>query len=242
MSAPPTSDSDLLLAKDNIHHLTYFPFHGLAGCIRTTLILLGEPFESHTLSFREWMATKATTPFGHIPTLREETKCGKSFEMAEISAIEFFLANRAGNLLGKDFWEESQIRMFHSSTHALITFLIHTVVQSPTSDRPAFLARFKKTNLPQWVRSHEKFLKANGANGHYVGDQVSIADIKTASVIEHIVNLTSGEGGTCLISEELTPALMAVKNNLEKNPKYAEWRSSQQYQEFTAGNLGFFGF
>ncbi|KAF9127167.1 hypothetical protein BGW39_006064 [Mortierella sp. 14UC] len=240
MSAP--SNSNLILAKDNVHHLTYFPFHGLAGCIRTTLVLMGEPFENHTLSFREWMSAKATTPFGHVPILREETKCGKSFEIAEISAIEFFLATRAGNLLGKDLWEESQIRMFHSSTHALITFVVHTVVQSPASDRPAFLARFKKTNLPQWVRSHEKFLVANGSNGHYVGDQLSIADIKTASVIEHLVNLTSGEGETPVISEELTPALMAVKNNLEKNPKYAEWRSSQQYQEFTGGNLGFFGF
>ncbi|KAG9062024.1 hypothetical protein KI688_006744 [Linnemannia hyalina] len=242
MIAPSTSISDLILAKENVHHLTYFPFHGLAGCIRTVLVLLGEPYENHTLSFREWMAQKPLTPFGHIPILREETKCGKSFEIAEISAIEFFLAKRAGNLLGKDFWEESQIRMFHSSTHALITFLIHTVVQSPQSDRAAFLARFKKTNLPQWVKSHEKYLVANGSNGHYVGDQLSIADIKTASVVEHLINLTNGEGETPLVSEELTPAIMAVKNNLEKNPQYAEWRASQQYQEFTGGNLGFFGF
>ncbi|KAF9153789.1 hypothetical protein BG015_002613 [Linnemannia schmuckeri] len=242
MSPLSTSNSDLILAKENVHHLTYFPFHGLAGCIRTTLVLLGEPYEDHTLSFKEWMAQKSLTPFGHIPVLREVTKCGKSFEIAEISAIEFFLAKRSGNLLGKDFWEESQIRMFHSSTHALFTFLVHTVVQSPQSDRAAFLARFKKTNLPQWIRSHEKYLVANGSNGHYVGDQLSIADIKTASVIEHLINLTNGEGETPLISEELTPAIMAVKSNLEKHPQYAGWRTSQQYQEFTNGNLRFFGF
>jgi hypothetical protein len=51
MSTPLASNSDLILAKENIHHLTYFPFHGLAGCIRTTLVLLGEPYENHTLSF-----------------------------------------------------------------------------------------------------------------------------------------------------------------------------------------------
>ncbi|KAF8943356.1 hypothetical protein BGZ47_005501 [Haplosporangium gracile] len=226
MSPPFTSNADLILAKENVHHLTYFPFHGLAGCIRTTLILLGEPYKNHTMLFEEWMARKPLTPFGHIPILREETTCGK----------------RSGNLLGKDFWEESQIRMFHSSTHALITFLVHTIVQSPQSDRAAFLARFKKTNLPQWIRSHEKYLVANGSNGHYVGDQLSIADIKTASVIEHLINLTNGEGETSLISEELTPAIMAVKTNLEKNPQYAEWRASQQYQGFTGGNLRFFGF
>jgi hypothetical protein len=71
---------------------------------------------------------------------------------------------------------------------------------------------------------------------------LSIADIKTASVIEHLINLTSGEGETPFISEELTPAIMAVKNNLEKNPQYVEWGASQKYQEFTGGNLGFFGF
>ncbi|KAG0219671.1 hypothetical protein BGX33_001437 [Mortierella sp. NVP41] len=233
------SSSDLIQAKDNVHHLAYFPFHGLAGCIRTTLVLLGEPYKNTTLSFAEWMVQKPLTPFGHVPILREETKCGKTFELAEISAIEHFLAKR-GNLLGRDFWEETQIRMYHSSTHALITFLVHNIVQSPKEDRPAFLARFKKTNLSQWIRSHEKVLAANGSNGHYIGDQLSIADIKTASVIEHLINLCGEDEPQ--ISEGLTPAIMAVKINLEKNPQYAEWRASQQYQAFTGANLGFFGF
>ncbi|KAF9404465.1 hypothetical protein BGZ76_006971 [Entomortierella beljakovae] len=129
--------------------------------------------------------------------------------------------------------------MYLSSTHTLITLLIHTVVQSPKEDVPAFLARFKKSNIPEWIKFHEKHLKENGSNGHYVGDQLSIADIKTASVIEHLIRLT---GDDVLISEELTPAIMAVKTNLEKNPKYAEWRASEQYQEFTAKNIGFIGF
>ena len=65
--------------------------------------------------------------------------------------------------------------MYLSSTHALITFLVHTVVQSPKDTHPAFLDRFKKANLPGWIRSHEAHLKANGSNGHYVGDQVHSA-------------------------------------------------------------------
>ncbi|KAF9174864.1 hypothetical protein BGX21_010663 [Mortierella sp. AD011] len=226
--------ADLSQATDNVHNIVYFPFHGLAGCIRTTLILSDEPYKFTNLGFPEWKVQKQLTPFGHVPVLREETKCGKVLELAEISAIEHFLAKR-GNLLGKDYWEENLIKMYQSSTHALFTFLVHNVVQSPKEDRPAFLERFKKSNLPEWIKFHEKHLKENGSNGHYL----SIADVKTASVIDHLINLC---GEDVQISEELTPAIMAVKNNLEKNPKYAEWRASEQYQKFTTSNVGFFGF
>ncbi|KAF9930474.1 hypothetical protein FBU30_000444 [Linnemannia zychae] len=243
LASSTPSNADLILEKDNVHHLNYFPFHGLAGCIRTTLVLIDEPFENHCLSFAEWMKYKPTTPFGHVPILREETKCGKFLEIAEISNIEFYLAKR-GKLIGQDFWEETQIKMFHSSTHNLFTFLVQNVVQLPKSDKAAFLTRFKKNNLPQWIRAHEKYLAANGSNGHYIGDQLSIADIKTASVIDHLVNLggENEDDKNPLLSSELTPAIWAVKTNLEKNPKYAEWRDSKQYQEFTKSNLGFLGF
>ncbi|KAG0246997.1 hypothetical protein B0O80DRAFT_499883 [Mortierella sp. GBAus27b] len=237
-TSSPRTNADLARDPSNVHHLLYFPFHGLAGCIRTTLVLSKEPYKLTNLEFAEWAVQKRLTPFGHVPILREETTCGKTLELAEISTIEHFLASRTG-LLGKDFWEENLIKMHLSSTHALITLLVHNVVQSPKEDRPAFLERFKKSNLPEWIRFHEKNLKENGSNGHYVGDQLSIADIKTASVIDHLINLC---GDDVQISEELTPAIMAVKSNLEKNPAYEEWRGSEQYQRFTAANLRFFGF
>jgi len=40
-----TSNAQLCQAKDNVHNLIYFPFHGLGGCIRTTLIVCGEPYK-----------------------------------------------------------------------------------------------------------------------------------------------------------------------------------------------------
>lgn len=69
--------------------------------------------------------------------------------------------------------------------------------------------------------------------------QLTIADIKTASVIEHVVRLCEDAPQ---VSEELTPAIWAVKTNLEKNPKYQEWRASEQYRQYTATNIGFIGF
>ncbi|KAG0198003.1 hypothetical protein BGX28_008506 [Mortierella sp. GBA30] len=232
------SNAELAQAPDNVHHLTYFPIHGLAGCIRATLVISGEPYKNTILNFADWGATKSLTPFGHVPVLREETKCGKILELAEISTIEHYLAQRVG-LLGKDMWEEYQIKMFLSSTHSLVTFLVHTVVQSPKEDRPTFLERFKKKNLSEWVQHHEKYLTANGTNGHYVGDQLSIADIKTATFLEHLVRIG---GEDVQISEETTPGLWKVKTNLEQIPKYSEWKNSEQYQSLTEVNLRFFGF
>ncbi|KAF9967893.1 hypothetical protein BGZ70_007758 [Mortierella alpina] len=231
------NNAELAMAPDNTHHLVYCPFHGLAGCIRATLVISGEPFQQTILSYADWAIAKPLTPFGHVPLLREETKSGKILELAEISTIEQFLAQRLG-LLGKDLWEEYQIKMFLSSTHALVTFLTHTVVQSPKEDRPAFLERFKKNNLTQWIASHEKHLTANGSNGHHVGDQLSNPDIKTASFVDHLVRV----GGEEVIISEVTPAIWKVKTTLEQNPKYAEWRDSEQFKSFTKVNLSFFGY
>lgn len=128
------------------------------------------------------MKQKRLTPFGHVPVLREETPCGKTLELAEITVIEQFLAQRSSlsgspssSLLGKNFWEETQIKMFTCSTHALISFLIHNITSLPNkeADRPALFEMFKKAKLPEWIAFHEKHLRANGSNGHYVGDQVT---------------------------------------------------------------------
>ncbi|KAF9574710.1 hypothetical protein EC968_005715 [Mortierella alpina] len=232
------SSAELAMAPGNTYRLDYLPFHGLSGCIRATLVISGEPYKQTILGLADWALAKPMTPFGHVPVLHVETKCGKTLELAEISTIEQFLAQRFG-LLGKDLWEEYQIKMFLSSTHALVTFLTHTVVQSPKEDRPAFLERFKKNNLTQWIASHEKHLKANGSNGHYVGDQLSIADIKTATFLDHLVRVGGEE---VVISEEATPAIWKVKMTLEENPKYAEWRDSEQFKSFTEVNLRFFGY
>ncbi|KAG0043991.1 hypothetical protein BGZ83_010792 [Gryganskiella cystojenkinii] len=235
--------ADLSQAKDNVHNLVYFPFHGLVGCLRVLLVLLDEPYKFTALGFPEWMKQKALTPFGHVPVLREETKCGRVLELAEISFIEQYLARRFpaySSLLGANFWEESQIKMFTSSTHALFSFLIHTITSLPNkeTDRPVFFERFKKTKLPEWIQFHEKHLQENGCNGHYVGEQLSLADIKTGTVVEHLVRLCGDE---VQISQELTPGIWAVKANLDKIPAYAEWTTSEQYQKYTGVNIGFFG-
>ncbi|GJJ71364.1 hypothetical protein EMPS_03714 [Entomortierella parvispora] len=271
-----TADSkaltDLIQGKANVHNLVYFPFHGLVGCLRVQLILLGEPYKFTCLSFPDWMKQKRLTPFGHVPVLREETPCGQTLELAEITLIEQYLAQRSAlsgssSLLGKNFWEENQIKMFTCSTHALISFLIHSITSLPNkeADRPALFERFKKSKLPEWIAYHEKHLRANGSNGHYVGDQrineplsppyfslslslslalsnnkkkLSLADIKTGTIVEHLIRLG---GDTPQISQELTPGIWAVKTHLETIPAYVEWTTSTQYQQFTGANINFFG-
>lgn len=69
--------------------------------------------------------------------------------------------------------------------------------------------------------------------------KLSLADIKTGSIIEHLVRLC---GDAPQISEELTPSIWAVKKHLDTIPAYAEWTASAQYQQFTGANIGFFGF
>ncbi|KAF9405946.1 hypothetical protein BGZ94_003304 [Podila epigama] len=234
-----TSDaSTLLQAKDNVHNLVYFPFHGLASCIRTVLVLGNEPYKFTDMVFKEWLVTKDKTPFGFVPLLREEKKDGQMLELAEIGIIEQFLAKRNG-LLGKNEWEEYTIKMYAHSTHSMIAFLFQSIVPMAKNDRPIFTAKFKTSTLAQWIKHHERLLVANGSNGRYLGDELTLADIKTASVVEHLIHLYADEPP---ISEKLTPAIWAVKTTLESHPKYQQWRASEQYQQYSATNRAFFGF
>jgi hypothetical protein len=61
---------------------------------------------------------------------------------------------------------------------------------------------------------------------------LTLADIKTASIIDNLISLT----GDSLISREKTPAIMAVYDNLEKHPKYAVWKASEEWKEYDRNN------
>ena len=96
---------------------------------------------------------------------------GETIELAELSVIEFYLAQKLG-LLGSNAWENQLIRSYASSSFALFDKFVVTVVRSPPELKAQMMESFTSKQVGEWATFHERILQANGANGHYLGDKV----------------------------------------------------------------------
>ncbi|KAF9585362.1 hypothetical protein BGW38_002724 [Lunasporangiospora selenospora] len=84
-----------------------------------------------------------------------------------------------------------------------------------------------ETKVPKWIRIHEEHLRANGSNGHYVGDQVSLADLRSADMVDMILRFPmAGE----TISQETAPGLLKVKAAVDTHPAIVQWRDSELFK------------
>ncbi|KAF9142542.1 hypothetical protein BG015_000760, partial [Linnemannia schmuckeri] len=93
-------------------------------------------------------------------------------------------------------------------------------------------------NIAPWIKYHEQHLQGNGANGHYIGDSVTLADVKA----DYLITIIQGITGEELISEEKTPAIWRVKKELEKVEGIAVWRASEEYKGISEQNFAFLGY
>ncbi|KAF9956246.1 hypothetical protein BGZ70_009991 [Mortierella alpina] len=226
--------SKALDAKDNEFQVYYFKLH-IYGTTPRALLAYADAKWSNIYP-GDWSHDKPLTKFGSLPMMYEISADGKVIiEHAEALAIEMRLA-RKFNLLGDNSFEEAQILGFYSNTRAL--------TQSHTEayfchgrDRAEKLESFIETQLKQWIRTHEKALVRNGGNGYYVSDRVTLAEIRTATAMEQLLNelyvFKGFEEVQRLITPELTPNLWKVRENVLQKKSYRDWVQSELFQELT---------
>lgn len=92
--------------------------------------------------------------------------------LAEAGVIEQYLANQF-ELLGNNEYEMNLIKSFHSSAASLHSLHATTVAFIPDREaRKKAMEAFRDGPFTQWVAIHDKHLKDNGSNGHYIGNKV----------------------------------------------------------------------
>ncbi|KAI1314963.1 hypothetical protein EDD11_001447 [Mortierella claussenii] len=227
--------STLAQNKDNKYEILYFNFHGVVTGLRALFAMSDLHYKF--IHPEDWKAQKPTTPFGSLPVLYETTPTGEILELAELSAIEFYMGGKLG-LVGDNLWETNLVKMYHSSSQALFDKLVVSVVRAPKEYQDTMIELYVEKIVPEWVEYHERALQKNGANGHYVGDKFTLADLKTATILDNIQTVTGGR----YISREKTPAIMAVYDSVEKMPKYAAWKSSAEWKAYDELHRKLFNF
>ncbi|KAF9957249.1 hypothetical protein BGZ72_002030 [Mortierella alpina] len=227
-------------SSDSTYKLLYFGLHGRGELIRTLLTYHGAKFEELAL---DWPAMKKDTPFGVLPVVYETTSDGTVLELAEAQAIERHLAHKFG-LLGSNSWEAHLVDRYYTSMETLSNNFFK-VMFAPLDKRSAEAEAFYRDQLPRWIAAHEQHLLKNGQTGHYIGNEFSLADFKTALMMDRIQFLVPEgmeEQVKGLFSKETTPGLWKVRETVNAHERIAQWRSSARFAQINAGTKGFFKF
>ncbi|KAF9185456.1 hypothetical protein BGZ50_003047 [Haplosporangium sp. Z 11] len=218
-ASPSTDDADVT------YKIFYLKLHGLAATTRIILAIAGARWES--IYPVDWTAEKERTPLGAMPILYEtHSSTGLTLEIPESEVIERYLA-RKFRLFGKDAWEETAINVFYCSSNAVMSLYISKVLLAFPDTKARELEKFVKNAVPTWIVQHEKWLARNGTNGFYVGDQLSIADIRSVVCVDRFMTIPECKD---MFSPEKTPGLFKLKANLEANPRYAAWIASPEFE------------
>ncbi|KAF9437706.1 hypothetical protein BGZ76_011551 [Entomortierella beljakovae] len=234
--------SKTLEAKDNSFVFHYFDMHTHGATTRAMLAYAEADWKS--VPPTDWFnVDKPLTKFGTLPILYEVSANGEhTIEIAEALNIELYLGRKFG-LLGDNAFEESQIVGFFSNTRALM-HRHEDAYFCRSQFREADRDKFVEQVLKQWIRTHEKALAQNGSNGHYIGDKVTLADIKTAVALDSILNHQYHFKGFDiigkLVTKEATPNIWKVREIVEQKKSYKDWLESKEYKDIATETTSFF--
>ncbi|KAK3840987.1 MAG: hypothetical protein J3R72DRAFT_422434 [Linnemannia gamsii] len=182
---------------------------------------------------------KLTTAFGVMPIPTETSADGKTkLQIAESDAIERYVARKFGLFGDGGVFEEVLMESFASNTQALINQIFDVYDYSDPAVKAANKGPLTDHHIARWIKHHEKHLQANGVNGHYVADKFTLADVKTDYVITIIQAMT----GEALISQENTPAIWKVRQEMDKIESVAVWKASEEYTSIGKDNFDLLGY
>ncbi|KAG0021597.1 hypothetical protein BGZ82_011291 [Podila clonocystis] len=229
--------SEAAKATDSSFQLAYFPLHQRGELIRDLLAFSGAEWDEIPV---DWATQKSQTPFQVLPVVYETNSSGTVLELAESQAIERYLA-RKYSLLGSNLWEENLVNEYYNNADAVFLSYHTRVVLAAVEVRFEEVKKFYAEVLAKFIVIHEQHIKKNGDNGHYVGGQASLADLKTSQLIDRLTILQP-KGAQLPISAELTPGLWKVHQAVKSHASLAAWQSGARYQELTKNTKSRFGF
>lgn len=126
---------------------------------------------------------------------------------------------------------------YYNSSDALANYYIKVLFSTP-ENRHKEAETFYSVHFPKWAAAHEKHLKANGNNGHYVGGSITLADMRTTQVM-HLLKLMLPSG---VELPALPAGLAKLIESVETEPRIAAWLQSEEYSKLGMGTKAFFKF
>ncbi|KAF9094386.1 hypothetical protein BGX23_002178 [Mortierella sp. AD031] len=225
-------------STESTYQMLYFPFHGRGELTRTLLVFSGAKWEELPLD----LATqKEQLPYKLIPVVWETAPDGTILELAESHAIERYLATKYG-FNGHDPYETHKIDQIYTSTDFANQLFWTRVRWAPLDKRIEEANKFYDEILLPYIAIHEAHLAKNGANGHYVGESITLADLKSAHFIDRVLFMRPQGAKEPPFSAEKSPNLWKVLQKVNSDPAMVAWKQSERYKEIDAATKSFFKF
>ena len=130
-------------------------------------------------------------------------------------------------------------QFFISTDGAFNAFSVNVILDSPEA-RVEAANDYYKDVLSKFIVVHEEHLEKNGSNGHYVGNSITLADIKTAQFIDRVFFYVPKGADKVPISAEKTPNLWKLYESVNNIPSLTTYKNSQRFQELSVGTRAFF--
>ncbi|KAG0250219.1 Glutathione S-transferase S1 [Actinomortierella ambigua] len=215
----------------------YFNFLSAGHTARAILVYMSANWTNADFPYSDDWEEKHITPLGVLPVLKIHTPKIKDIIISEAIVIDFYLAKKAG-LLGNNEWEEQVIKSIYSSAHYLRERFFMRVTYIDQESKKRNFSRFMEFLLPHFIRTMEFHLQDNGANGFFMGDRLSLADIHVAAVMDHFFLQPMGEPIRKVL--EASELLMKVKQSVDNEPRLASWKKTQQYKVLEEETIQFY--
>ncbi|KAG0318677.1 hypothetical protein BG000_004100 [Podila horticola] len=184
----------VLDAVDSTYSLLYFDTQGICNPIRDMLALSGAQWKQVFPS--DW---------------ENEDRADKESTPFEVMPV---------------LYEQALINSFAFSSGGLWDDMLYGSIglQVPPEIKQEIMAGFINKKIPSWIRIHEEHLAANGRNGHYVGDQITLADLRTDAMLRLLQRFPASAD---LLNAEKTPGLIKLHEKINAHPKIVEWRATE---------------
>ncbi|KAF9909780.1 hypothetical protein EC991_008103 [Linnemannia zychae] len=236
-----SEENSKLIASDNLKYThSYFSIHFAGTNARGILAYAGAAW---TPLYVNWGVDKPNMPFEVVPLLTIIHPDGKELTLSENNAIDIFLAKQF-NLHGENPWEEALINAFYSSSNCMFfqeimnSFFWESSGKSD-DEKAKYLDDFLNKTLAGWGRIHEAHLANNGGNGHYVGKRTTLADIRTATMLDALEKIIGSNRVASIINATTTPNVIKVRANIEAKESYKVWITSDEYKKLSVNSTGF---
>eukprot|EP00922_Rhytidocystis_sp_ex-Travisia-forbesii_P064227 GHVS01095472.1.p1 GENE.GHVS01095472.1~~GHVS01095472.1.p1 ORF type:complete len:230 (+),score=20.70 GHVS01095472.1:105-794(+) len=206
----------------SLHRLTYFNIKNVAEPIRLAFYIGGIDFEDLRVTKDEWTAMKPTTPLGQLPLLQLPNSQDK---ICQSLAILTYAGMKAG-LYPSDPLQAMKCSEVLYAMDQVKGFVSKSVHEPDAAKKKEMRVTLAKETLPFNFECFNKLAKRNGSNGHFVGNQLTIADLHVFVLMSWINSGILDDIPTNLMDK--TPELAKVVRQTGMHPKVMEFNAKSR--------------
>jgi len=202
--------------------LIYFPMPGRGEPIRLAFYIGGIDFEDERVPHPEFAKKKqeGAYPYGSVPVLH----VGNAV-IAQSNAILRY-AGKSAKLYPTDQLEAAKVDELLDTVEDVVHVLTPSLREQDEGKKKEMREKLAKEDFPKWFGNAEKQLEKFGKGPYAVGNNLTIADLKIAGVLNWLSSGKIDHIPTTLF--DTFPRLKAVQKTVNENPKVKEWQEKHK--------------